>query len=133
VLEDDPDVLEGRFWASGFLRGVAMRGKDWADRSDEKDVRALLNAVLELGVDPDRFPKKALPAKDRADFLAVLPLVLGLIHHKLRGRADPFAALATARRGGRKVGRNEPCPCGSGRKYKRCCGSAEKRELDLRH
>lgn len=24
---------------------------------------------------------------------------------------------------GRKVGRNEPCPCGSGKKYKRCCGS----------
>jgi hypothetical protein len=23
-----------------------------------------------------------------------------------------------------KVGRNEPCPCGSGRKYKRCCGSS---------
>ncbi len=22
-----------------------------------------------------------------------------------------------------KVGRNEPCPCGSGRKYKRCCGA----------
>ena len=24
---------------------------------------------------------------------------------------------------GRKIGRNEPCPCGSGKKYKRCCGS----------
>jgi len=24
---------------------------------------------------------------------------------------------------GKKVGRNEPCPCGSGRKYKRCCGA----------
>ena len=23
-----------------------------------------------------------------------------------------------------KIGRNEPCPCGSGRKYKQCCGSA---------
>jgi SEC-C motif-containing protein len=23
-----------------------------------------------------------------------------------------------------KVGRNEPCPCGSGRKYKKCCGRA---------
>jgi hypothetical protein len=23
----------------------------------------------------------------------------------------------------RKVGRNAPCPCGSGRKYKRCCGA----------
>ncbi|MDC2982114.1 SEC-C metal-binding domain-containing protein [Bacteroidota bacterium] len=22
-----------------------------------------------------------------------------------------------------KVGRNNPCPCGSGRKYKKCCGS----------
>ncbi|MBV9469645.1 MAG: SEC-C domain-containing protein, partial [Abitibacteriaceae bacterium] len=23
-----------------------------------------------------------------------------------------------------KAGRNEPCPCGSGRKYKRCCGQS---------
>ena len=23
----------------------------------------------------------------------------------------------------KKVGRNEPCPCGSGRKYKKCCGT----------
>ena len=27
-----------------------------------------------------------------------------------------------------KVGRNQPCPCGSGKKYKRCCGLAEKRK-----
>ncbi len=26
-------------------------------------------------------------------------------------------------REGRKVGRNEPCPCGSGKKYKKCCGA----------
>ncbi|MGA2148003.1 MAG: SEC-C metal-binding domain-containing protein [Bryobacteraceae bacterium] len=25
------------------------------------------------------------------------------------------------RRSAPKIGRNEPCPCGSGRKYKRCC------------
>jgi preprotein translocase subunit SecA len=30
----------------------------------------------------------------------------------------------TFRREARKVGRNEPCPCGSGRKYKKCCGAA---------
>jgi SWIM/SEC-C metal-binding protein len=23
-----------------------------------------------------------------------------------------------------KIGRNEPCPCGSGKKYKKCCGSS---------
>jgi len=27
-------------------------------------------------------------------------------------------------RSGRKIGRNEPCPCGSGRKYKHCCGKS---------
>jgi preprotein translocase subunit SecA len=25
-------------------------------------------------------------------------------------------------RSGPKVGRNDPCPCGSGKKYKQCCG-----------
>ena len=29
---------------------------------------------------------------------------------------------ATVRRSGKKVGRNDPCPCGSGKKYKNCCG-----------
>lgn len=30
--------------------------------------------------------------------------------------------VAGSPRAGRKVGRNEPCPCGSGKKYKKCCG-----------
>jgi uncharacterized protein YecA (UPF0149 family) len=30
--------------------------------------------------------------------------------------------VVTFKREGRKVGRNEPCPCGSGKKYKKCCG-----------
>ncbi len=30
----------------------------------------------------------------------------------------------SAESGGRKVGRNDPCPCGSGRKFKVCCGRA---------
>ena len=36
-----------------------------------------------------------------------------------RGEARPVETFV---RGGRKVGRNEPCPCGSGKKYKHCCG-----------
>ncbi|MEE9218808.1 MAG: preprotein translocase subunit SecA [Acidobacteriota bacterium] len=32
-----------------------------------------------------------------------------------------------ARRSGQRVGRNDPCPCGSGRKYKRCCALREMR------
>ncbi|RAZ95039.1 hypothetical protein DK853_32050, partial [Klebsiella oxytoca] len=29
----------------------------------------------------------------------------------------------TYTRSQRKIGRNEPCPCGSGKKYKNCCGN----------
>ena len=32
------------------------------------------------------------------------------------------AKVQTVKREGRKIGRNEPCPCGSGKKYKHCCG-----------
>ena len=28
------------------------------------------------------------------------------------------------RRASERIGRNEPCPCGSGKKYKKCCGKA---------
>ena len=37
-------------------------------------------------------------------------------------REAPRRAVETFVRGGRKVGRNEACPCGSGKKYKHCCG-----------
>jgi SEC-C motif-containing protein len=33
-----------------------------------------------------------------------------------------YPTCAPARRAQPKVGRNEPCPCGSGKKYKKCCG-----------
>ncbi len=35
--------------------------------------------------------------------------------------------VATFRRSGKKVGRNDPCPCGSGKKYKKCCMIKEMR------
>jgi hypothetical protein len=37
------------------------------------------------------------------------------------GDYDPIAAPVTIRREEPKIGRNDPCPCGSGKKYKKCC------------
>ena len=37
-----------------------------------------------------------------------------------------YTAKAEPVRKGKKVGPNDPCPCGSGKKYKKCCGSPEK-------
>lgn len=35
---------------------------------------------------------------------------------------EPFESMETYCREASKVGRNDPCPCGSGKKYKKCCG-----------
>jgi preprotein translocase subunit SecA len=41
-------------------------------------------------------------------------------HHHHHGHSH-FAPVTTLRRDGPKVGRNDPCPCGSGKKHKKCC------------
>jgi len=46
-----------------------------------------------------------------------------LLLENWRTRAQPSSAPpeATVRREAPKVGRNDPCPCGSAKKYKKCC------------
>ena len=53
------------------------------------------------------------------------------IHHEIGGfkkingewlYSEGMMRPTTVVREGRKIGRNEPCPCGSGKKYKNCCG-----------
>ncbi len=46
------------------------------------------------------------------------PLIEGFAGGKMPQRKEPV-------RKGEKVGRNDPCPCGSGKKYKKCCGLNE--------
>ena len=41
--------------------------------------------------------------------------------HSLHGHSHRHGA--TLVRQGPKVGRNDPCPCGSGKKHKKCCGA----------
>jgi len=61
--------------------------------------------------------------------------LLGICHQPITQilREEPTHQLSgfTVRRSVEHVGRNEPCPCGSGRKYKRCC--AEKDAARLHH
>jgi hypothetical protein len=45
------------------------------------------------------------------------------VHRLLAATGSPRAQGGPGRRaGGDKVGRNDPCPCGSGKKHKHCCG-----------
>jgi preprotein translocase subunit SecA len=50
------------------------------------------------------------------------------IRHKQKqdyvlSRGEDVPDTKTVKREGQKVGRNDPCPCGSGKKYKKCCGA----------
>jgi preprotein translocase subunit SecA len=78
---------------------------DLLDRITAETVEKLF--MLQLAKEPPRFkPEPAAPQQ----------LVLS------RGGNQPPEA-KTVKREGKKVGRNDPCPCGSGKKYKKCCGS----------
>ena len=60
----------------------------------------------------------AAPAGRRADSAARKPQRVVMSH----GGETETQAAAPAKRDDNKVGRNDPCPCGSGKKYKRCHG-----------
>ena len=47
-----------------------------------------------------------------------------LMNKGAAGESGKARQAATVRREGEKIGRNAPCPCGSGKKYKKCCGRA---------
>jgi preprotein translocase subunit SecA len=58
----------------------------------------------------------AFLARFEYDFLAERQRVLRALYRHNHGRQlGPVVPTE-------KVGRNDPCPCGSGKKYKKCCG-----------
>ena len=92
-------------------------GNPWAALADRglAGVKLLHDAIVWLRATPDR-----LPPELRAELLRVLP---GLDLEQFRRPPPPPPARAPMVRTTPKVGRNDPCTCGSGRKYKRCCGA----------
>ena len=66
-------------------------------------------------------------AKDRKFLLAQAPDLIAQAVIDIAGywqdRNKPPPQGAIAVRTTPKIGRNDPCPCGSGKKYKKCCGA----------
>lgn len=107
----------------------------------DRDPEELEDADIRVGM-IDHVARLELPAAAKAEvpalasaFLADLETrgrlpegrLLGAFAGALResfgvaagGKAKPIT------RPGARIGRNDPCPCGSGQKYKKCCGKAE--------
>jgi uncharacterized protein len=105
----------GRTWAEGFVMGVHLAGDAWDRLMRDEAVGPVAVQILALAVGDDE-----LPAEDRAEIVEELPEIVRAIAAYWRD-APAFLDRQMPDRV-QKIGRNEPCPCGSGKKYKKCCG-----------
>lgn len=108
-----------RDWAEGFRCAIAETPL-WGKLVHNPKSSVLLDPVMiyQGGYNP------AKPEIQIEQDKKLFPLLVICIS-KIREfwSVGPDELLASAVRKAPKVGRNDPCPCGSGRKYKKCCGA----------
>lgn len=127
ILSQPEEVISGTFAAlsdkfemsrqafAGFIDGINTSLKKSYDVENIKS-----NSKIILDVDFEKLYYNMLEAK--ADWLYGLDQWKTILTDSQRADIERlFKASKTAV--SKKVGRNMPCPCGSGKKYKRCCGA----------
>lgn len=122
--EDTPGV-SNRFehWCIGYLDAVDLAAPLWQALGDAEEVDELLFPfhVLANALPPEE--RERFPDKDWAKLLEecgedLWPAVMDARRYGLALRNRP----TTIKRATPKRGRNDPCACGSGKKFKACCG-----------
>ena len=138
-LEDNAPIAH---WAQGFRKGYLWLEDTWhsylpdEEPTDDEELsemsEELLSIIMVLGFFSARRLAEAfaretggeLSAMTNAMYEAFPVAIQGYISIG-RSMQEAYAeAQEPVRRASPKVGRNDPCPCGSGKKYKRCCGAA---------
>ena len=99
----------------GFLDGIdeSLKEHNPIETMDE-------NTVVSLAFDKERLYKNMVAAK--ADWLYELPQWKEIYSEEELKKFYKEQKESTTIRKEKKIGRNDPCPCGSGKKYKKCCG-----------
>lgn len=121
------EYLDGEMWAYGFLQGIALVRDAWQPLFDDAGAMEALMPIYILGADEQTPEQKALsntPAKREA-LTEQIPASIGALWRFWHPEHRPHCeALATpVKRSEPKLGRNDPCSCGSGKKFKKCCGA----------
>jgi uncharacterized protein len=121
-LSEAGDEGTAALWARGFVRGVASRQAAWAPLA-ENPARRVLAPIESLTPEMTSAGPVAVTPEIRATIVRALPGLVSVIRMFWQDGESALFGPAPAPRRAPKVGRNEPCPCGSGKKYKRCCGA----------
>lgn len=131
LREEDPARMQE--WALGVFRAMSMRPGIWGLDRDEieqtEDDRRITDACCVIFglARPETIPDLFVKTPDAATLYGSLPYAVTIIRdHGKRVRNEmKEQGIVAVPRGishAPKIGRNEPCPCGSGKKYKKCCG-----------
>jgi len=108
-------------WSEGFMRVVEHYHGDWRPLMEDREARAVLYPVI-LAATGKANLDRGKPPTDPDEIGAEIEAGMYLLRESFGGKTpDPRTV---APRTGPKIGRNAPCPCGSGKKYKKCCGAA---------
>ena len=119
---DGKVLIDPEAWCWGFWEGVELRAGSW-DAIWDSDVAELIRPIYLLGADEIEEAELAEvddPVKVHALALQIEANVPAIYRHWLPLRKP---AVETIVRDEPKVGRNDDCTCGSGKKFKKCCGA----------
>ncbi len=124
------EFIDGEMWAHGFMSGIELQRTDWQPCFDDPVSAGFLRPIYLLGTEDISVDDESLIAtpEQREELSKLIPeSVAGLyrfwapIRRIVLDPAVPREYL--------KIGRNEKCPCGSGRKFKKCCGVTPESDL----
>lgn len=130
-LPDEPDAAHGdevdigAAWAGGFLDGMERHSEAWDAWIAKDDWIGEVEAYVE-GLAIGSYPAEEdggapvpVSYRERLEVFAGLP---DMLHDLYCHRLESLTPRAPVRRAA-IADRNAPCPCGSGRKFKKCCGA----------
>lgn len=106
-------------WCEGYRRGVGLAPEQW--EAAGPDMIKLLTPILAFTQAIDWRGHDFSANEVEAIQAAITPNVRAIHAYWLSRRELPAHGINPSRRSAPRVGRNDPCPCGSGKKYKRCC------------
>jgi uncharacterized protein len=113
-----------RAWVHGFWKAMELAPETWSKLAEDERTKIVIAPFIgffDLGkLDPHEIPDDIDNRLD--EDAALIPRMILVLRKLARIRETGTRQAPLDRR--TKVGRNDPCPCGSGKKYKRCCGRA---------
>lgn len=111
------------------MQGMALCRPDWQPLFDDPAAREALRPIYLLGADDVTEEEEGLTRwpDQREALTKQIPASIGVIYRfwlPYREALHQRTVPTTLERHHPKIGCNDPCPCGSGKKFKNCCGAA---------